>query len=392
MLSEPSELQDGIEGEDPYHQRQEQARQQLNYPQPPEGPPTPLPGISTRRIVLKLGPEKDYGAFDNMAIEPAHRMQTRRGTRQASGSEYSANASRTSESSDPALPEDEEPSHPQVNLYTSRRGRVARQLRPNLAEDDDDEDDDEAPIRGPGKRPTSRKTNTLEGFIEPDIDDSDERRYHTRSRNPRATSSKPVRGPPRQRAPPQPRPRRATRSAKPEESEDYEDHGDAEDDEDHQMEDVDVEEDDLLESQEQPGVERAYRLRERKKNINYQIPPPLDPVDVTGGIGADANGYGGGKGKGKGRARPRPPPRMWHSNFPIGRPPNGLPADDSDSDPGFRTPKKFDGTGAASGVGGSEMFAGAGPSGLISGPNAAADLAATAGTPSNLGKVGDGSS
>ena len=54
-----------------------------------------------------------------------------------------------------------------------------------------------------------------------------------------------------------------------------------------------------------------------------------------------------------------------------------------DSDFATRTPRKNFGLGAA-GAGGSMFAGGAGAGGLLPG-----DLAAAAGTPSNLGKVGD---
>ncbi|KAI0368432.1 AAA-domain-containing protein [Pilatotrama ljubarskyi] len=121
---------------------------------------------------------------------------------------------------------------------------------------------------------------------------------------------------------------------------------------------------------------KPYALRQRAK-INYAIPPPLEEMRPP-------------------PPKPRPGASRSHRNHGRPKPPGwsatgaelsrwmGAAADDSDSDFATRTPRKP--FGGLAGAGGGGVFAGgaANAGGFLPG-----DLAAAAGTPSNLGKVGD---
>ncbi|KAI6106156.1 AAA-domain-containing protein [Pisolithus croceorrhizus] len=114
---------------------------------------------------------------------------------------------------------------------------------------------------------------------------------------------------------------------------------------------------------------RPYALRRRTK-INYAVPPPLEELKPPPPRNR-TTGTRGGKRRGPGWSASGAELSRW-----MGIP---LPADDSDSDVPLRTPRKNFGDGALLGAG--AMSAG----GLLPGDFAAA----TAGTPSNLGKIGE---
>ncbi|OJA13163.1 hypothetical protein AZE42_06216 [Rhizopogon vesiculosus] len=124
----------------------------------------------------------------------------------------------------------------------------------------------------------------------------------------------------------------------------------------------------------EPEVERddgrPYSLRQRTTKINYAIPPALEEMKPVKSRPNGARG-GGNKRRGPGWSASGAELSRW-----MGIP----PADDSDSDFPTRTPRKPFG-GAVFGAAGAVSAGGAG---LLPG-----DLAAAAGTPSNLGKVGD---
>ncbi|KAG6374992.1 AAA-domain-containing protein [Boletus reticuloceps] len=114
---------------------------------------------------------------------------------------------------------------------------------------------------------------------------------------------------------------------------------------------------------------RPYSLRQRVK-INYAIPPPIEetkpppknrPINRSG-------------------ARARRGPGWSATGAELSRW-MGMPVDDSDSDVPTRTPKK--GLGTTGGLMGAGAV-GAGGASVLPG-----ELAAVAGTPSNLGKIGD---
>lgn len=113
---------------------------------------------------------------------------------------------------------------------------------------------------------------------------------------------------------------------------------------------------------------RPYALRRRAK-INYAVPPPLEELKPP--PRNRTTGARGGKKRGPGWSASGAELSRW-----MGIP---LPADDSDSDVPLRTPRKNFGDGALLGAG--AMSAG----GLLPSDFAAA----TAGTPSNLGKIGE---
>ncbi|KAI6119221.1 AAA-domain-containing protein, partial [Pisolithus croceorrhizus] len=114
---------------------------------------------------------------------------------------------------------------------------------------------------------------------------------------------------------------------------------------------------------------RPYALR-RRTRINYAVPPPLEELKPPPPR-SRTMGTRGGKRRGPGWSASGAELSRW-----MGIP---LPADDSDSDVPLRTPRKNFGDGALLGAG--AMSAG----GLLPGDFAAA----TAGTPSNLGKIGE---
>ncbi|KAG8218228.1 AAA-domain-containing protein [Butyriboletus roseoflavus] len=114
---------------------------------------------------------------------------------------------------------------------------------------------------------------------------------------------------------------------------------------------------------------RPYALRQRAK-INYAIPPPIEetrPPPKSRPLN-------------RGGARTRRGPGWSATGAELSRW-MGMPADDSDSDIPTRTPRK--GFGTADGWMGAGAV-GAGGAGLLPG-----ELVAAAGTPSNLGKIGD---
>ncbi|KAG1724920.1 AAA-domain-containing protein [Suillus lakei] len=115
---------------------------------------------------------------------------------------------------------------------------------------------------------------------------------------------------------------------------------------------------------------RPYSLRQRAK-INYAIPPALEEMKQA--KSRPAGGRGGGN--------RRRGPGWSASGAELSRWMGMAPADDSDSDFPTRTPRKPFGGAGVFGAGGPVSAGGAG---LLPG-----DLAAAAGTPSNLGKIGD---
>ncbi|KAI0820715.1 AAA-domain-containing protein [Trametes gibbosa] len=120
---------------------------------------------------------------------------------------------------------------------------------------------------------------------------------------------------------------------------------------------------------------KPYALRQRTK-INYAIPPPLEEMRAPAPRPRPATSRSH-----RGHGRPKPP--GWSATGAELSRWMGAPADDSDSDHLTRTPRKP--FGGLAGAGGGGVFAGAGSAGgFLPG-----DLAAAAGTPSNLGKVGD---
>jgi hypothetical protein len=115
---------------------------------------------------------------------------------------------------------------------------------------------------------------------------------------------------------------------------------------------------------------KGYRFRKRAP-VNYVIPPPLEEIPSV-----SANG----KGRDRGKARPRP--ARWNTTgAELSRMLN-LPPSDSDSDVPARTPRKPPFGPGSSSIGGG-MFANGSAAGVL--PEFGA------GTPSNLGRVGEAS-
>ncbi|KIJ58849.1 hypothetical protein HYDPIDRAFT_33761 [Hydnomerulius pinastri MD-312] len=332
-----------------------------------------------------------------------------------SGSEYHE-SERSVMDEDPPPPEPEEEPEEQPVFTRSQRGRKVKKsnYRESASEDDvhgifnDDEDhvvngkvepdpddeDDAQPRRLTRSRGVSRP-NTLSGFIA--SDDDMPTRYGLRNRRkpppPTTSSGRVTRQPNRfiPNATSQPRrPARARSRAAVENDDGYVDDGsDGSEDADGSLDDAprtssdleadaDAEGEPDLDGEGEPDPEvegdgRPYALRQRTK-INYAIPPPLEEIKPppkprpTGGRGGGRNNK-----RGPGWSATGAELSRWM----------GMPADDSDSDIGTRGPAK--GFGVAGGLFGGAGAVGAGGAGMLSGDLAAA----AAGTPSNLGKIGD---
>ncbi|KAI0078819.1 AAA-domain-containing protein [Panus rudis PR-1116 ss-1] len=298
------------------------------------------------------------------------------------------------ESSDPDGPDDED----ELNIIDQKSDPP-----PNGNDADADEDDED----GAEVRPRTRQRNrVLSQPPGPNLSDDDAggstARYNTRSRDRRppptsngstngktarrSKKSKPARA--SQSRMSTRRTRQSTREQRDEDN--YVDHsssgsGSAEGSMDEMPEtssEPEVIPDDdkdaageLDDEAEQDG--RPYSFRQRAP-INYAIPPPLEemPQPPKPRATGRANGRAGGFRRNK-------PPGWSASGAELSKW-ISAPGDDSDSDYGTRTPRKPFGVGA----GGGGIFAGsAGGTGGLFPP----DLGATAGTPSNLGKVGDAS-
>lgn len=343
----------------------------------------------------------------------------------ASGSEYHASEPSPEAGDFPDL-EDEEDEEKPV-LVKSTRGRTYKRMSyvesadedaegdpdPLVAPDPDDFFNDDANVRvtrASARRRTSeehdddndsmdvqvrhrRPRNNLNGFIATDDDDDDNslRRYNTRNRLRKATNGRT--SPVKSKASLQ-KDQRANRAARrgartTKETEAYVDHtspgssadGSFSEEVPHTPTDLEIDmnidgngAENEDETQQDDG--KPYGLRERQKKINYYIPPPLEelprpPPPIKGPrTGAGGKGHGR-KGRGLG----------WSaSGAELGRW-MGMPGDDSDSD---YNPTRTPGRGLGALGAGAGAFGGAVPSG---GAGMLGDLAA--GTPSNLGKIGD---
>ncbi|KAJ3509073.1 hypothetical protein NLJ89_g5414 [Agrocybe chaxingu] len=335
------------------------------------------------------------------------RRSTRRTSSIASGSEYHA-SEKSVDMDAPNEPEEEDETEKPVFGQTRSGRRIVKKtyVESTEGEDDeivqntastrakrprhddaDDEDEDEAPPR------RSNRTHKLNDFV---ISDDDEKSpngtYGKRRLRPRpAKASQPP--PPSELTAEEKKRRqeaqRAQRAARRHQSrapqpgeEDFQpDHtssgasadGDGSFDEaPHTSSDLEPPPEPEPEPEEADDQDdgRPYALRQRQK-VNYAIPPPLEelpPPPKNGGRSNGRNARGGGPGKSKGRGL------GWSaSGAELGRW-MGM-GDDSDSDYPTRTPRK--------GFGGMNPFGAVPAGGMMPG-----DLAA-AGTPSNLGKIGD---
>ncbi|KAF5336968.1 hypothetical protein D9611_002981 [Ephemerocybe angulata] len=256
---------------------------------------------------------------------------------------------------------------PKRSLRTTRRTAVV------------DEDDDEEEPQPRSRRPVrSNSSKNLPDFVESDedakmheeFDDGSSRRSGRLRRTrqlPKASSSKP---PPTNGS--QRTTRRSARIQKPAKDDDYIHGGETSGSGDA---DGSLDEDELdlaMEPEPEPEPEddndgKPYALRQRQR-INYAIPPPIEEMRRPPPKPPGGGRHRGGPKKNKGLG--------WSaSGAELGRW-MGMPGDDSDSDNPTRTPRKPFGVNP---FGGGAVAAG----GILPG-----DLAA-AGTPSNLGKIGD---
>ncbi|KAJ2934730.1 hypothetical protein H1R20_g2371, partial [Candolleomyces eurysporus] len=312
------------------------------------------------------------------------------------GSEY--HASEKSDDVDAEAEPDHEP-EPEEKAVSSRGRRYA--IKSYVESSEGEEIDDVQPPTTSGQRTTrssagsmkdedeeeaqprrlTRRSARLQDFVVSDEDedmhnerdDGSKRRLRQRHKPKPSSSSRAVNGGRTSTR----ITRRSARHQKPKEEEkDWVDHGSGSSSADGEFEAVQEASSDLdlaLEPEPEPEPEddndgRPYAFRQRQK-INYAIPPPLEslPKPPPKPAGGGRNGFRGGK-KGRGLG--------WSaSGAELGRW-MGMPGDDSDSDHPTRTPRKPFGL--------NPFGTGALPAGgIIPG-----DLAA-AGTPSNLGKIGD---
>lgn len=314
-----------------------------------------------------------------------------------SGSEY--NASEPS-SAPPEMDHDGD-EEPEKQTFVTKRGRKTKQASYKESEDeidalgngaenlfddhikveqhheaDGDDEDEDAPPR----RPARRSTRNLGDFVVDDEEDKadDFAGYALRRRTRKQVApSKP------------PLPKKMTRDERyrqrllKKEDDQYVDHSDPSsadadgsidlNDDAMGTSDLEVTMEPEPEPEPEPEVDndgKPYAFRQRQK-INYAIPPPLEDMPRPAPPKANGNRNGGGRGGvGKGRKGPG-----WSaSGAELGRW-MGMGGDDSDSDYPARTPRKqpF----------GMNPFGAPAAGGMLAG-----DLAA-AGTPSNLGKMGD---
>ncbi|KAI8984851.1 AAA-domain-containing protein [Trametes punicea] len=388
-------------------------------PPPPQPPSEAFPSPATSlRIKLPAMAPMTRGAARHQPSSPI-----------ASGSEYhESNASMDADEHQQEEEEGQVQKEPVEYAVTSRGRRVAKKSykesgseedqtdslspkgkrRQTIPEIDDDQDsDDEEPV---GRYGGSSACGPLNGFIMSDDENGEVKvgRYATRSRSKnvsnangrsngggRNTRSSNGRSRPRNSSSQKTRKRLSTRrtrsTAHNEDEEGYVDEPSSDSgsaDGDGSLDEAPVTspepeadgdadgEADADGDEEQDNDGKPYALRQRAK-INYAIPPPLEempppPPKPRPGASKSQRGHG----------RPKPP--GWSATGAELSRWMGAAADDSDSDYATRTPRKP--FGGLAGAGGGSVFAGgAGNTGGF----LPSDLAAAAGTPSNLGKVGD---
>lgn len=425
------------EDENPFdieHQHQRQQQEQLQTLPVLGQQPAPSSTESPLRINLKIPPSYKFGeqrpptasehdddndfdadadadASDDFDMVNARDLPesddrpVRRSTRhsnnsQASGSEYA----QTHATGSPA----------ETNgraLTTSSRGRTVAKVSYN--EDDDvipygDEDEDDVGPRRPRRVGTTRSDSRrlreerdLDGFVEPDPETlrrttrAQEKRAQERERRKnepqRLLASDPNRGPRTRQT------RNSARGRVVQSSDEYaeEDADDDDDDEDGPHSDAvhttpsptRPEHDAEHDEDEQPRKGRITRTRKRKSSeddeddgaaryplrprgkVDYRIPMPFEdlPFDPKDRLPPQ-----------RPRPKARAAPTVGFGPLPF----PARPGDDSDSDGFTRTPRRpLAGAGGVGGQGG--LFSGGAGGGMFH-----SDLAAAAGTPSNLGRLG----
>ncbi|KIL57962.1 hypothetical protein M378DRAFT_54153, partial [Amanita muscaria Koide BX008] len=131
---------------------------------------------------------------------------------------------------------------------------------------------------------------------------------------------------------------------------------------------------------------KPYQFRQRQRRVNYALPPPIEemvkPPGRYGGRHGRGNAGGAGAGGGGYRGHGKKGVPGWSASGAELSKYIRIPGDDSDSDYATRTPRKF-GAAAASAANIASLGSGMAAGGFLPG-----DLAA-AGTPSNLGKIGE---
>ncbi|KIK70579.1 hypothetical protein GYMLUDRAFT_148547 [Collybiopsis luxurians FD-317 M1] len=288
---------------------------------------------------------------------------------------------------DPDLPEDDLMAFEEMESHSRTLRRSTRATsRHNSAEESNDRSE---------LRRTTRSQSNLADFVVPDEGEEDDDDDSGPRRRSRLTRNKPPPPQPngrstRNRPATQLRSTRLLRSTKTAQKEDdykpgssspHSADADGSEEEDNApgTDDMDLDIEPPPEPEPDPEDEasgtdgKPYSLRQRQR-INYAIPPPLEdlprPPPQSKSNRANEGRGGGYHGRRKGLG--------WSaSGAELGRWMGLPPHDDSDSDVPSRTPRKPFGLGAFEGA-----VAGGG-GGLLPG-----DLAA-AGTPSNLGKIGD---
>ncbi|KAF9224569.1 AAA-domain-containing protein [Gyrodon lividus] len=367
------------------------------------------------RLTIKLPP---MTAGDVPSRRPGRNLN-RRGSVMTqnsppSGSEYHE-SERSMMDEDPPAPEPEDEPKEEIAWARSHRGRRVKKnnYREPASEEDihgelhdeedhavngkvasgiDDDDDDEQPRRLARHRRLP-KSNDLNGFIASDDDnDNESPRYGLRTRRrppPPTTSSgritrQPKRFTPSAAGPPRRLTRARSRAAAENDDGYVDEPSEGSDDAEGSLDDaprtssdleadVDAEGEPDIDGEGEPDLDvqddgRPYALRQRAK-INYAIPPPLEEMKT---IPKSRPARGGTRSKrGPGWSASGAELSRWM----------GMPADDSDSDIPTRTPRK--------GFGGASELFGAGAVGAGGASLLPGDLAAAAGTPSNLGKIGD---
>ena len=288
-----------------------------------------------------------------------------------------------------------------ANLFSVANDRRITRTSKRLRHDSDEKDPPRHSLR-------TRRTNPqLQGFIEDEEEDDGEALYGRRSRKPKPNGAPIPNGnrkqsKPRQRQSSRPSrlTRRSSRSAARAASEDFQPNtsspasADAEGSTDDVASDLDIQIEPDPEpepEEEEPDDGKPYSLRQRQP-VNYAIPPPLEDLPPPPqGTKRPPHGRSGRSGHGGGGASKKKGLGWSATGAELGRW-MGMPADDSvcvslfnalsiepiflqDSDYPTRTPRKPFGLNP---FGAGAVAAG----GMLPG-----ELAA--GTPSNLGKIGD---
>ncbi|TFK28597.1 AAA-domain-containing protein [Coprinopsis marcescibilis] len=275
---------------------------------------------------------------------------------------------------------------PEINQLFDDNVKVknTRAPRKKSSELDDEEGEDDQPRRRLRSTRSQSQNKNLDGFVieeGEDDDPDDDGAYGSKGR--RSTRlHKGVPPPPKPKVPTRSNSTRTTRASqrnnkpKDENDGDYIDGSSQADAEGSDDDEAHLPESDIGDLGNPPEPEpeeeddndgKPYALRQRAK-VNYAIPPPIEEMKRPPPRPAGKGRGGSKKSRGLG----------WSaSGAELGRW-MGMPGDDSDSDHPTRTPRKPFGSGLTGFGSGAAIPAG----GLLPG-----DLAA--GTPSNLGKVGD---